>query len=49
MMRSSAESLTLTSRIDQSLFSIPKNAPNKEGAYAYLNAVLEPQAQIISG
>jgi putative spermidine/putrescine transport system substrate-binding protein len=30
----------------QSMFSIPKNAPNKEGAYAYLNAVLESQAQI---
>jgi putative spermidine/putrescine transport system substrate-binding protein len=30
----------------QSLFSIPKNAPNKEGGYAYLNAVLEAQAQI---
>jgi putative spermidine/putrescine transport system substrate-binding protein len=30
----------------QTLFSIPKNAPNKEGAYAYLNAALEPQAQI---
>ncbi len=26
-------------------FSIPKNAPNKEGAYAYLNAMLEPAAQ----
>lgn len=24
---------------------IPKNAPNKEGAYAYLNALLEPGAQ----
>ncbi|MFI4997263.1 MAG: PotD/PotF family extracellular solute-binding protein, partial [Hyphomicrobiales bacterium] len=30
----------------QSLFSMPKNAPNKEGGYAYLNAVLESQAQI---
>jgi len=30
----------------QSLFSIPKNAPNKEGGYAYLNALLEAQAQI---
>jgi putative spermidine/putrescine transport system substrate-binding protein len=30
----------------QSLFSIPKNAPNKDGGYAYLNAVLESQAQI---
>ncbi|MEZ5823881.1 MAG: extracellular solute-binding protein [Geminicoccaceae bacterium] len=26
-------------------FSIPKNAPNPEGAYAYLNAMLEPSAQ----
>jgi putative spermidine/putrescine transport system substrate-binding protein len=26
-------------------FSIPKNAPNKEGAYAYMNAMLEKQAQ----
>ena len=26
-------------------FVIPKNAPNKEGAYAYLNAMLEKQAQ----
>jgi putative spermidine/putrescine transport system substrate-binding protein len=24
---------------------VPKNAPNKEGAYAYLNAMLEPSAQ----
>jgi len=30
----------------QSLFSIPKNAPNKEGGYAYLDAVLQSQAQI---
>lgn len=27
-------------------FVIPKNAPNPDGAYAYLNALLEPQAQI---
>ena len=26
-------------------FVIPKNAPNKEGAYAYMNAMLEKQAQ----
>lgn len=26
-------------------FVVPKNAPNKEGAYAYLNAMLEPSAQ----
>ncbi len=26
-------------------FSIPKNAPNKDGAYAYMNAMLEKQAQ----
>lgn len=26
-------------------FAIPKNAPNKEGAYAYMNAMLEKQAQ----
>lgn len=26
-------------------FAVPKNAPNKEGAYAYLNAMLEPPAQ----
>lgn len=26
-------------------FVIPKNAPNKPGAYAYLNAMLEPSAQ----
>ncbi len=26
-------------------FVIPKNAPHPEGAYAYLNAMLEPQAQ----
>jgi putative spermidine/putrescine transport system substrate-binding protein len=26
-------------------FSIPKNAPNKEGAYAYMNAMLEKSAQ----
>ncbi|MCK6449304.1 MAG: extracellular solute-binding protein [Alphaproteobacteria bacterium] len=26
-------------------FTIPKNAPNKEGAYAFLNAALEPSAQ----
>lgn len=25
---------------------IPKNAPNKDGAYAYLNALLEPQGQL---
>jgi putative spermidine/putrescine transport system substrate-binding protein len=25
---------------------IPKNAPNKEAAFAYLNAMLEPQAQL---
>ena len=30
----------------QSLFSIPKNAPNKEGGYAYLDAILQSQAQI---
>ena len=24
---------------------MPKNAPNKEGAYAYMNALLEPAAQ----
>jgi putative spermidine/putrescine transport system substrate-binding protein len=29
-----------------STFAIPKNAPNKEGGYAYLNAMLESQAQI---
>jgi putative spermidine/putrescine transport system substrate-binding protein len=29
----------------QSLFSIPKNAPNKAGGYAYLNAILEAKAQ----
>jgi putative spermidine/putrescine transport system substrate-binding protein len=27
-------------------FGVPKNAPNKEGAYAFLNASLEPQAQV---
>ena len=27
-------------------FVIPKNAPNPEGAYAYLNAMLEPEAQL---
>jgi len=27
-------------------FVMPKNAPNKEGAYAYLNASLEPAAQL---
>jgi putative spermidine/putrescine transport system substrate-binding protein len=27
-------------------FAIPKNAQNKDGAYAYLNAMLEPSAQI---
>lgn len=27
-------------------FGVPKNAPNKDGAYAWLNASLEPQAQI---
>lgn len=27
-------------------FVIPKNAPNKDGAYAYLNAALEPKAQL---
>lgn len=27
-------------------FGVPKNAPNKEGAYAWLNASLEPQAQV---
>lgn len=27
-------------------FIIPKNAPNKDGAYAWLNAALEPQAQL---
>ncbi len=26
-------------------FAMPKNAPNKPGAYAYLNAMLEPSAQ----
>jgi len=26
-------------------FAIPKNAPNKEGAYAYMNAMLEKSAQ----
>jgi putative spermidine/putrescine transport system substrate-binding protein len=26
-------------------FSIPRNAPNKEGAYAYMNAMLEKSAQ----
>ncbi len=26
-------------------FAIPKNAPNKDGAYAYLDAMLEPSAQ----
>ena len=26
-------------------FTIPKNAPNKDGAYAFLNAALEPPAQ----
>ncbi|MBS0520907.1 MAG: extracellular solute-binding protein [Proteobacteria bacterium] len=26
-------------------FAMPKNAPNKAGAYAYLNAMLEPSAQ----
>jgi putative spermidine/putrescine transport system substrate-binding protein len=26
-------------------FVMPKNAPNKEGGYAYLNAMLEPSAQ----
>ena len=26
-------------------FAMPKNAPNKEGAYTYLNAMLEPSAQ----
>ena len=26
-------------------FAIPKNAPNKEGAYAYLNASMDPSAQ----
>jgi putative spermidine/putrescine transport system substrate-binding protein len=26
-------------------FAIPKNAPNKEGAYAYMNAMLNKQAQ----
>ncbi len=26
-------------------FCIPKNAPNKDGGYAYLNAMLEPSAQ----
>jgi len=30
----------------ESLFSIPKNAPNKQGAYAYLDALLQSQAQI---
>jgi putative spermidine/putrescine transport system substrate-binding protein len=28
-----------------SVMSIPKNAPNKEGAYRYLNAMLDPSAQ----
>jgi putative spermidine/putrescine transport system substrate-binding protein len=27
-------------------FVIPKNAPNIDGAYAYLNAMLEPEAQL---
>ena len=27
-------------------FGVPKNAPDKEGAYAFLNASLEPAAQI---
>jgi putative spermidine/putrescine transport system substrate-binding protein len=27
-------------------FAIPKNAQNKEGGYAYLNAMLEPAAQV---
>lgn len=27
-------------------FVIPKNAPNLDGAYAYLNAVLEPKSQL---
>ncbi|WP_273689903.1 ABC transporter substrate-binding protein [Ketogulonicigenium vulgare] len=27
-------------------FAVPKNAPNKEGAYAYLNAALEPDSQL---
>lgn len=26
-------------------FCIPKNAPNKEGAYAFINAILEPEPQ----
>ncbi len=26
-------------------FAIPKNAPNKEGAYAFLDAALEPSVQ----
>ncbi len=26
-------------------FAVPKNAPNKEGAYAYLDAMLDPSAQ----
>ncbi len=26
-------------------FCVPRNAPNKDGAYAYLNAMLEPSAQ----
>jgi putative spermidine/putrescine transport system substrate-binding protein len=26
-------------------FAIPKNAPNKEGGYAYMNAMLEKSAQ----
>ncbi len=26
-------------------FAIPKNAPNKDGAYAYMNAMLEKVAQ----
>jgi putative spermidine/putrescine transport system substrate-binding protein len=28
-----------------SVMAVPKNAPNKEGAYRYLNAMLEPSAQ----
>jgi putative spermidine/putrescine transport system substrate-binding protein len=27
-------------------FAVPKNAPNKDAAYAFLNASLEPKAQI---
>lgn len=27
-------------------FVVPKNAPNKDGAYVWLNAALEPQAQL---